>query len=199
MGIDPVSLSLAASLAGAAIGGAGAIEQGEAASKAAAYQSQVATQNAQIAKTNAQFAGAEGETNAAASELQTKSKVAAITAAQGANGINVNTGSAVDVRQSASELGELDALNIRANAARSAYGYETQGAADTGQAAVDKSTSQNDATAGIIGGSATLLSGAGNAGLNFARLQGSNGLTTDDLNAPNAASTAAGGANNVSD
>lgn len=45
-------------------------------------------------------------------------------------GVDVSTGSAVDVQADAMFLGELDALSIRTNAAREAWGYQVQ-AADT--------------------------------------------------------------------
>lgn len=43
-----------------------------------------------------------------------------------AGNINVNEGSAVDVQADAAMLGELDALTIRTNAAREAWGYNVQ-------------------------------------------------------------------------
>lgn len=168
---DPATLALIATIGSAAVGGIGAIEQGRAASQAAAYSAQVQANNAKIAQQNAEFKGAEGETNAAASQMKTRQQVAAIAASQAANGIDINNGSAVGVRQSAAELGELDAINIRSNAAREAYGFQTQAASDTAQSVLDKSASKNDMTAGIIGGASTFLSGAGNAASNFAKFQ----------------------------
>lgn len=171
-----------ASVASAGIGAFGAIRQGQAASESASYQSTIAANNAKIATQNASFQGAEGDANAAAKELQTRGKVGAITAAQGANGLDVNSGSAVDVRQSAAELGQLDAMTIRSNAARAAYGYQTQATSDQAQSALDKSTAKNDATAGYISGAGTLLSGAGSAALRYANFQGDQGFNTGGLN-----------------
>lgn len=171
-----------ASVASAGIGAFGAIRQGQAASEAASYQSTIAANNAKIAQQNASFQGAEGDANAAAKELQTRGKVGAITAAQGANGLDVNSGSAVAVRQSAAELGQLDAMTIRSNAARAAYGYQTSAASDTAQSALDKSTAANSKTAGYISGAGTLLSAGGNAALNYANFQGNQGFNTGGLN-----------------
>lgn len=177
------TIASVASIAGAGVSAFSSISQGVAASRAAAYNAQVADNNAKIATQNAQYAGAEGEQNAAASEMNTRAKVGAIAAAQGANGIDVNTGSAVNVRASASELGELDAMNIRANAARQAYGYETQSGAFSSQSALDKSQSKSDETGGLISGGATFLGGVGNAALNFSKFQQSSGnvLNTSDI------------------
>lgn len=167
-----MGLPVIALVAAAGLQAAGQISQGRAASEAASYSAQVAENNAKIATQNARMAGAEGDQNTAAAELKNKAQMGSILAAQGANGVDVNSGSAVAVRQSAAELGQLNASNIRANAARQAYGYETQAAADTGQAAVDRSTAKNDMTGGLISGAGSLLSGAGSAASNFANFQG---------------------------
>lgn len=43
-----------------------------------------------------------------------------------AQGVDVNSGSALDVQADAAYLGELDALTIRKNAAKEAWGYRVQ-------------------------------------------------------------------------
>ncbi len=156
---DPVTLSVmaAASLASSAIG---SIAQGKAQSASDKYNAQIARNNTQIATQNATFAGEEGAVNAGAEELKTRAQVGSIKASQAANGVDVNTGSAVDVRSSAAELGELSAINIRSNAARSAYGYQTQASSDTAQAALDKEQAKYASEAGYIKAGTTLLGGA---------------------------------------
>lgn len=155
-------------------------QQGMAASKAAAYNAKVQENNAKIATQNAEFAGAEGNANVGAQGLKNRSQVSAIEAAQAGNGINVNTGSAVDVRASQAELGALDALNIRANAARSAYGYQTQSTAHMAQSQLDTATSKSARTGAILGAGASLLKGA-SAAMNFSSFQSDNGFNTNDL------------------
>lgn len=179
MAFAPIALTVGS----AAMQAYSTYQQGQAASKAAAYQAQVAENNAKIAEQNAEFAGAEGEANVGAQGLKTRAQVGAITSAQAANGINVHSGSAVNVRASQAQLGELDALNIRANAAREAYGYRTQAQGYESQAALDKATSKNAKTGAIIGAGATLLHGASKAALNFANFQDDGGFSTKDLEA----------------
>lgn len=58
----------------------------------------------------------------------------AIKAAEAAGNVDVNSGSAVDVQSSAAALGELNAITIRGNAAKEAYGYETQSTSFENQA-----------------------------------------------------------------
>ena len=93
--------------------------------------------NAVNNKNNAERAAAAGEQNAAQAELKGRAAVGAIRAAQAANNVDVNTGSAVDVRSSAAETGQLNALTIRNNAAREAWGYQNQAASNTAQASLD--------------------------------------------------------------
>ena len=159
----------------------GQIQQGKAAAASAKYNAQVAENNAVVARQNAAFAGAEGNANAERQGMKTRAAVGAMKAAQAANGIDVNSGSAVDVRSSAAELGQLDAITIRSNAARRAYGFETEAVNDQAQAALDRAGGKAAQKASYIGAASTILGGAvkgyndgafdswlGNGGLNGA-------------------------------
>lgn len=157
------SIATAASLGSAAIGGLGAIGQGRAAAASAGYNAKVAAQNAQIATQNSQFAGAAGEQEVGAAGAQTKARVAATEANQTGSGIDINTGSAVDVRESEAKLGMLNALTIRSNVAKQAYGFQIGAASDTGQAALDRSQQQSATTGGYLNAGATVLGGIGSA------------------------------------
>ena len=156
----------AASIAMAVIGGAVSYEgaqQNAAAQKASAdYQAQVAGVNAKVAQQNADAANQQGEFNATQASMKAKAQVGAIMAQQGANGLDVNSGSNVDVRSSAAQMGQLDAVSIRSNAARQAYGYETQADSYTMQAGLDTMQGQAASTAGDYAGASSLL-GAGSS------------------------------------
>jgi hypothetical protein len=154
-------------LGSSALSAIGSITQGQAASRAAAYNAQVAANNAKIATQNANYAGAEGEAQVGIQNQRTRALVGSELAQQGASGINVHSGSDVDVRSSAAATGELSALTIRSEAAKRAYGYQTQAASDTGQEALDKSQSSSDATAGYINAGSTLLGTVANPNYNF--------------------------------
>ena len=164
MGIDPVTLGIA-SLALGAVGtitqAAGAAQTAEANRAQATYQAQVAENNQIIANQNAMQARAAGAQEAAIQGQKTKAEVGGIKAAQAASNIDVNSGSALDVRSSASQLGELNSLTIRSNAARQAYGYETQGLAYQGEAALDQSRAASAVAAGNTAIAGSLLGGAG--------------------------------------
>jgi hypothetical protein len=173
---------------------AGSIMQGNAAAGAANYNAQIARQNAQIDRQKAIWAGQAGEQQAHAQELKTRATVGAIKAAQAAGNIDVNTGSAVDVRSSAAALGELDAINIRSNATRVAYGYNVEAVGQENQANLDRFAASNDITAGYLGGATTLLGGIGGAAakwINYRLL----GLLTPPVDIAGASTMGAAGNN----
>lgn len=168
-----------AQVAGGAIGAYGSYEQGQAAKSAANYNAQVATENSQVAKQNANIAGQAGDQQAGIKELENRVKLGSIKANQGASGVDINSGSAVKVQQSAAELGALDALTIRSNATKTAYGYEVQGQNETAQAQLDKYSGQTAQEAGNIGAASTFLGGVGNAASTFAKFQMAGGFGGD--------------------
>lgn len=164
-----------ASLAGGAIGALGSLESGAAQKNAALYQSQVSANNVQVARYQAQQAAATGEAQEEAQGLKTRAQLGAITAAQGASNVNVNEGSAVDVRSSAADLGELDALTIRSNAQKQVFGYETAATSFQGQEGLAQSQAAQAPIAAGIGATSSLLSGASGAAsqyLNWQRVAG---------------------------
>lgn len=147
--------------------------QGQVNSNLADYQAQVAQNNSKIAANNAQIqqenvnlVSEAGNQQSANEGLKTKATVGGILSAQGANGVDVNSGSAVDVRSSASELGMLNALTVRSNAAQVAYGYEigTQqqqynSQQYLGEASLDTAEAGYAREAGAIGASSAELQG----------------------------------------
>lgn len=170
------TLGTVASIGGTVFSALGAISSGISQSKSADYNAQIALNNAKIARNNASLAGQKGEIEAAQAGAQEKAKLAAIQADQGASGVDVNSGSAVNVRSSTAQVGEQDILNIRANAARNAYGYETEAQSDTAQAGLYKSQASSDMLGGFLGGASSFLSGVGSAGSEYANYLRSGGL-----------------------
>ena len=170
-----------ASLASTAIGGVtsavGAVKAGSAEASAAKYNSEVAAQNAAQQKTNTEIAGQAGAQQAGMSSMKTRNELGAILTNQAASGLDVNSGSPLDVRSSARELGQLDALTVRSNATRSAYGYQVQSASDTGESQLGKAEASNDLAGGYVNAGGTLLSSAGTAGMNFAKYQLAGGFS----------------------
>lgn len=161
-----------AAAAGAATSAAASMQQAEAAKAAAEYQSKVAAGNQQIALQNASFAAASGEEKAAIQEQKTRAQVGSIAAAEGSSGVDINSPTASAVRTSAGELGALDTSTIRSNAAREAYGYQTQAANFGNASSADISQGNNASIAGDVGAAGGLLSGFGSASTNYANVMG---------------------------
>lgn len=150
--------------AGAATVGAsalGSIAQGYSTSAADKANAKIAEQNAGIATQNATFAAEEGEQTASVQGQKTRQTAGAQKAGMGASGISANIGSNVDVQAGTAMKGQLDMMQIRSQAARQAYGFETKAVDFQNQVAIDKSAGKNAITEGYIGG----ISGAGREGL----------------------------------
>lgn len=111
----------------ALVSAAGTVMQGQAAAGQAAYQAQVARNNQIIAERNAQDAEKRGSIE----EDKLRRRTAAIAGSQRAllagQGSALDDGSPLDMQLDTAGLGELDALTVRSNTDREAYGYRVQG------------------------------------------------------------------------
>ena len=173
--------ALAASLIGSAVSGVGAIQSAQAQKQSADYQAKVAADNAATATQNANYTMASGEQAAAIAEQKTRAQMGAIESAQGSSGVDINSPTAQAVRTSTSEIGALDAQTIRSNAARAAYGYQTQSTNFTNQQNLDVQTGNNASTSGYINAGAGILSAAGSAAKNYSgAVNDASGLTATD-------------------
>jgi len=87
---------------------------------------ELANYNARIADVQAEDALARGRESESIQRKRTKALIGTQRARFGAQNIEINDGSALDVQADTAYLGELDALTIRNNAAREAWGYKVQ-------------------------------------------------------------------------
>lgn len=94
--------------------------------------------NAAIADLQAKDAEARGEQEAAKFRQGVRALVSEQRTGFAAGNIDVNYGSAVDTQADAEFLGELDALTIRTNAAREAWGYRVQATDDRERARIQR-------------------------------------------------------------
>lgn len=187
MGFDPASLmigSMVLGAAGTATSAAGASSAAEARAQNAAYQSQVAANNAKIAQQDATLEIQSGEIAAVNTGLRTRARIGQQKAAQGASGIDVNSGSAVDVRAGTAELGMLDALTVRSDAAKRAYRKEVEASSDVAQSQLLQSQAEQEREAGEFNVMSTLLSGASSVGGKWAGYQTLYGGGGGGLGAP---------------
>jgi hypothetical protein len=152
---------------GAGISAIGAVRQGEAQSAEANYQAQVAQNNQVIAQQNAAYATSAGERQTYDVGLQQRARAGSIRAGIAANNLDVNTGSAAEVRASQAQMGQVAEETTKANAALTAYGYRTQGTSFGAEAQLKRAEAPQDVTAGFLSGGGLLLSGASNAGFKW--------------------------------
>lgn len=181
MGFDPGSLALMGLVTGAigtGVSAMGASEAADAKAATASYQSQVAANNAKVAQQDATLEIQSGEIATVNKGLQTRARVGSQKAAQGASGIDVNSGSAVDVRAGTEEIGMLDALTVRSDAAKRAYAQQVSASNATSQSTLLKSEAQQDETAGDFAVAGTLLSGASSVGSSWSKYQTLYGATS---------------------
>jgi hypothetical protein len=132
---------------GTAISAAGSISAGTAQQNAEKY-------NAEVDQNNAIQARQAAFSQEQASEQQTTSRLGQQKADYGASGVDVNTGSPVDVMTDTAAKGRLDALTLR-------YGGQVRAQADQEGASLALYQGASDATAGYIGAGTSLLTGAG--------------------------------------
>ena len=169
MGAALAPIALVGGLVGAGISAYGQYQSREAQSANAAYQAQVAANNAKIAQSNAAMDIQSGEIQAANQGLKTRAAVGTIKAQEGASGIDVNSGSFPQARAAESEIGMMDALTIRSNAAKQAYSQEVAATSATAESGLLTAQSGQAASAAPIAAAGTLLSSASSVGGNYAR------------------------------
>ena len=163
--------AIATSVIGGGVGAIGAIKSSEAQAQAAQYQAQVAANNEKLATQNAALTEAAGSAKVEDQGIKTRAQIGAIEAAQAASNIAVGSGSALDVRSSTAETGQLDALTIRSNAEKIAYGYKTQAEGFQGQQSLEQEQAKQATAAGALGAAGSILSGISGAASQYTSWQ----------------------------
>lgn len=159
MGVDPVTLALAGMAVSTVVAGASTYMSTSAQRASAQYEAKVQSANAQIAERQARDAEARGRL-----EEDTYRKRAGVLegqqrAALAGTGVQLGTGSALDIRRDTDMAGDLDALVIQQNAAREAYGIRLQGASATANAGL-ASMRASSSNAGLATGLTLLGTGS---------------------------------------
>ncbi len=141
-----------------AVGVAGAGMSAYSQYQSANYQAQVAKNNQTIANQSASIALQQGTVAEENQRLKTGAMVGAIESQEGASGVNPNEGSALNVRSSAADTGELDALTIRYNANLQNWNAKNQAASYGGQAQLDQAQGNWGVASSILGGASSVSS-----------------------------------------
>jgi hypothetical protein len=157
--VTAAAISAVAAIGGMATGIAGSIQSANAQRAQARYQADVARVNQTIAGYQADSALEAGAKKEQQQRLQAASLKGTQRAVMAARGLDLGEGSPLDILTGTDILGEQDALTIRTNAAREAWGYRTQGASYGATAGMYDATANN--TTAAYGVASSLLSGAG--------------------------------------
>lgn len=142
------AVAIGGTIVGGIVGGIGAEQSAEAQAAASQYKAGVALLNKQINQQNASWALQAGETQAQISGIKAGQQIADTKVQQAASNLDVNTGTAAQVRADQATISAFEQNTIRWNAAKEAYGYETKAAMNQGEAGLDQAAAQDEKTAG---------------------------------------------------
>jgi hypothetical protein len=157
------ALSIAATVGSGVMAAGGAIQQGRAQKQQANYQAAVERNNATIAGWQAEDAQHRGQIEEQRQRLQTARLRGAQRAGMASNGVEIDSGSPLDVLMDTAQLGELDALTVRSNAEREVYGLRNQQSNLTAQSGLTRLAGRNAQQASYISAGSSLLSTAATA------------------------------------
>lgn len=161
MGIETLAIAgLVAGAAGAGVSAYGAQQGGQASKAAYTYQAQVAQNNKVIADRNAQYALQTGEVEAQMQGMKTGQNLGTAKTVQAASGLDVNSGSPLEVREQIASMGSFDEMMIRSNAQRKSYGAKVEGMNQQAQADISMMAGRQAEKAGDINAFSSLLGGA---------------------------------------
>jgi len=114
--------------------------------------SRMAEHNRKMAEFQAEDAIERGKVEEAEYRKQISSAIGSQRAALAAAGIQLDSGSALEVQEDTAVKGELDALTIRNNARREAFGYKTQALNINAQSTFDNITANARARSTLLTG-----------------------------------------------
>ena len=134
-------------VAGMLVSAAGSASQGQAQKKAAEA-------NAKVQTIMANDAIERGKANEASQRRKTAALKGKQAAMFGASGGEINTGSSLEILADTAQFGELDALRIRSNAEREAFGFLSA-------AAISRSEGKNAQTSGNLKAAGSIIGAAG--------------------------------------
>jgi len=165
MGLETIAIaSLASAVIGGALSGVGSLASSHAQANAANYQAEVAKNNAKLAAWKAGQATKVGEQDLYNLGQQRRQRMGAIIAGEAAQGVDVNSGSALEVQQSEDILGQSEAQQLSERTGREVYGYRTQGVSYENEAQLEEYKSQQASEAGIFDVGTSLLGTASSVG-----------------------------------
>jgi hypothetical protein len=139
------------------VGIAGTAYSAYAQKQAGDFQSAMEKRNAEAAERAARDAAARGLNEGVKAALAGGQVRGAIRAGFGASGVEVTSGSPLDVLSDAAMFNELDKQTIANNAEREAHGFRLQAGNYLAQASASRSAGRSNAAGTILSGTASTL------------------------------------------
>lgn len=152
--------SLVAVAASTAVTYMGSQQQAASQQSALNYQAQVNANNAKIAQQNIQQSQLAEQQTEQQNSLKAAQTQGAIRAAEGAAGVDPNSGTPALLATGSKTLADSDALTIRSNYARQQFGMAVSGMSSTAQSQLDTMGANAAGAAGTYSGLNSILSGA---------------------------------------
>lgn len=156
-----LAVGVVGGIAGGAIGAVSNYTQGKQQQAYYNYQAQVAQENAKIAEQNAAQERQSGIEEARMQRIKTLQAIGSQQTAMAANGMDVTSGTSLDIIEDTSAMGELDALSIQYNAEKKALAYEQQANNFQNQSNLDVISGKNAYSAGVMNAASSGLNGLG--------------------------------------
>lgn len=122
------------------------------------YEAAMMRENAVLARQQAEDAVARGQADTMQVRQRALQLVGSQRARMAAQGIDISSGSALDVQVDTGKLAEIDALTVRNNAAREAWGFKTQAADYERRAGLARIAGRNRATTTLLTGGLNAMS-----------------------------------------
>lgn len=158
MGFFPVAMA-GLSLAKGVMGAVGASQTASANAANYNVQGQIALNNAAIARQQEVFDTGAGEFKTTQTGLIGAAKVAAATGAMAKGGVDINTGSNLNIRDAATRAASVDSAVSQSDMARKAWGYQVAASNFGNQASADVAGANNARRAGRTAAIGSLLDG----------------------------------------
>lgn len=145
---------------GAGVSAISTVAGGIASRNQANYQAEIAKNNQTIALQNAVRAEQAGMVQTEAQGRKGAARMAGIKTGQAAAGLNVNTGTPVDVQVGQREINQLDTETVLNNAELHAYGYRTQAMNFDAEERAQRAKADNAVPASLLKAGGGLLANA---------------------------------------
>ncbi len=158
---DPVTLLAVTAAASSALGIAGAVTSANAQAASQQSAANASDYNAEVDRQKAAVASQQGNANEEAQRRSAALAMGKQAAATAQSGVDLSSGSALDLYKQSATNAELDALNIRYGAQLQAQGFQQQGTLDTLSAQQARSNASSAMTAGYLNAGAAALSSYG--------------------------------------